>query len=65
MEALKGARGPAFDRIIFNAAMSDHLLGCHGAEDVHAAIDRAEEAVRSGRAFEVLMRYVDMTKKIC
>ena len=65
MEALKGTRGPAFDRIVFNAAMSDHLLGCQGAEDVQAAIDRAEEAVRSGRALQVLMRYVDMTKKTC
>lgn len=58
LAALSGEEGPAYDRIILNAAISDHLLGCHGASDVLVAMERAKEAVKSGRALNRLMNYV-------
>ncbi|KAI5082360.1 hypothetical protein GOP47_0002103 [Adiantum capillus-veneris] len=56
--ALKGEKGPAYDRIILNAAVADHLLGCRGASDISEAVERAKEAVDSGRALARLMNYV-------
>ncbi|KAH7298743.1 hypothetical protein KP509_25G057500 [Ceratopteris richardii] len=58
LAALRGEKGPAYDRIVFNAAVVDHLLGCEGASDLMACIERAKEAVDSGRALERLMNYV-------
>ncbi|MCO5610649.1 hypothetical protein L7F22_064888 [Adiantum nelumboides] len=58
LSALKGEKGPAYDRIILNAAIADHLLGCRGASDILEAIERAKEAVDSGRALTRLMNYV-------
>eukprot|EP00897_Mesotaenium_endlicherianum_P007541 jgi/Mesen1/6815/ME000035S06197 len=58
LAALRGEKGPAYDRIIFNAAMHDHLLGCEGAADPQAAIARAREAVDSGRALKHLEAYI-------
>lgn len=34
LAALRGEKGPAYDRIVLNAGIVDHLLGCDGAEDV-------------------------------
>ncbi|XP_017606730.1 uncharacterized protein LOC108453237 isoform X2 [Gossypium arboreum] len=48
LAALHGQKGPAYDLIILNAGIVDHLLGCDGAEDVTIALDRAREAVDSG-----------------
>lgn len=58
LSALEGEKGPAYDRIILNAAIADNLLGCHGASDMIAAIERAKEAVDSGRALACLMKYI-------
>ncbi|KAL4198952.1 hypothetical protein AMTRI_Chr03g142540 [Amborella trichopoda] len=58
LAALRGERGPAYDRIVLNAGMVDHLLGCRGAEDVLSAMDRAREAIDSGKALKRLMNYI-------
>ncbi|GAU21344.1 hypothetical protein TSUD_189310, partial [Trifolium subterraneum] len=47
LAALSGEKGPAYDRIVLNAGMVDHLLGAEGAEDISAALDRAREAIDS------------------
>ncbi|ONK81230.1 uncharacterized protein A4U43_C01F26780 [Asparagus officinalis] len=62
--ALSGEKGPAYDRIILNAGMVDHLLGCRGAEDVHSALERAREAVDSGKALRRLMNYIKISHKV-
>lgn len=59
LSALKGEKGPAYDRIVFNAALIDHLLSSEGAEDPKLAIERAKEAVDSGEAFKRLEKYVE------
>ena len=64
MDALRNKKGAAYDRVVFNAAMTDHLLGCRGAEDVHVAIQRAKEAISSGRALAVLEAYVRKSREI-
>ncbi|KAL6011432.1 hypothetical protein ACLOJK_001880 [Asimina triloba] len=56
--ALRGERGPTYDRIVLNAGLVDHLLGCRGAEDVISALDRAREAIDSGKALNRLMTYI-------
>ncbi|CAI5531866.1 unnamed protein product [Closterium sp. Naga37s-1] len=63
LEALRGVKGPAYDRIVFNAAVQDHLLGW-GARVIglEAAVERAREAVDSGRALRHLMGYVERSK---
>lgn len=62
--ALSGEKGPAYDRIVLNAGMVDHLLGCSGAEDVHSALDRAREAMDSGKALKRLMNYMKISHKV-
>lgn len=62
LSALKGEKGPAYDRIILNAAIADHLLGCQGASDMSVAIQRAKEAVDSGRALSRLMNYIQASR---
>ncbi|WOL01233.1 hypothetical protein Cni_G09947 [Canna indica] len=64
LAALRGEKGPAYDRIVLNAGMVDHLLGCSGAEDVMAALDRAREAIDSGKALKRLMNYIQMSHKV-
>lgn len=59
--ALSGEKGPAYDRIVLNAGMVDHLLGCSGAEDVHSALDRARDAIDSGKALKRLMNYIKIS----
>lgn len=39
--------------------MVDHLLGCDGAEDVSSALERAREAVDSGKALKRLLGYIN------
>ncbi|KAJ3683159.1 hypothetical protein LUZ60_013386 [Juncus effusus] len=64
LAALGGERGPAYDRIVLNAGMIDHLLGCAGAEDVTSALDRAREAVDSGEALKRLMNFIRISHKV-
>lgn len=45
LAALSGEKGPAYDRIVLNAGLVDHLLGCRGAEDVQTALQRAREVI--------------------
>lgn len=62
--ALQGQKGPAYDRIVLNAGMVDHLLGCDGAEDVSTALDRAREAIDSGKALKKLLNYIRVSQKM-
>lgn len=64
LAALRGEKGEAYDRIVLNAGMVDHLLGCNGAEDVMAALDRATEAIDSGKALKRLMNYIQLSHKV-
>lgn len=64
LEALRGEKGPAYDRIVLNAGMVDHLLGCDGAQDVTLAMDRAREAIDSGKALTRLLNYIKNSHKV-
>ncbi|KAI8527011.1 hypothetical protein RHMOL_Rhmol12G0043400 [Rhododendron molle] len=64
LEALRGQKGPAYDRIVLNAGMVDHLLGCDGAQDVSLAMDRAREAIDSGKALTKLLNYIKISHKV-
>ncbi|RCV05628.1 hypothetical protein SETIT_1G097900v2 [Setaria italica] len=64
LAALGGEKGAAYDRIVLNAAMADHLLGCSGAEDINAALDRTREAIDSGNALRRLMSYIKISHKV-
>ncbi|KAL0539026.1 hypothetical protein IC582_023200 [Cucumis melo] len=63
LAALNGEKGAAYDRIVLNAGMVDHLLGCSGAEDVSVALDRAREAIESGKALKRLLNYIKISNK--
>ncbi|KAK9275995.1 hypothetical protein L1049_005526 [Liquidambar formosana] len=64
LAALRGEKGPAYDRIVLNAGMVDHLLGCDGADDISSALDRAREAIDSGKALERLLNYIKISQKV-
>ncbi|KAG1342853.1 anthranilate phosphoribosyltransferase [Cocos nucifera] len=64
LAALGGEKGPAYDRIVLNAGMVDHLLGCGGAEDIMSALERAREAIDSGKALNRLMNYIRASHKV-
>ncbi|KAK3223436.1 hypothetical protein Dsin_010461 [Dipteronia sinensis] len=64
LAALRGEKGPAYDRIILNAGMADHLLGCEGAEDASVAMDRAREAIDSGQALKRILNYIKISHKL-
>ncbi|GAB4829222.1 hypothetical protein Ancab_018888 [Ancistrocladus abbreviatus] len=64
LAALRGEKGPAYDRIVLNAGIIDHLLGCDGAEDVSTALDRAREAIDSGKALERILNYIKISHKV-
>ncbi|CAI9785143.1 unnamed protein product [Fraxinus pennsylvanica] len=64
LAALRGEKGPTYDRIVLNAGMVDHLLGCDGAEDISMAMERAREAIDSGRALDRLLNYIKTSKKV-
>ena len=61
--ALRGEKGAAYDRIVLNAGMVDHLLGCDGAEDISTALARAREAIDSGQALKRLLAYIRLSHK--
>ncbi|KAL8218880.1 hypothetical protein R6Q57_022253 [Mikania cordata] len=64
LAALQGEKGPAYDRIVLNAGMTDHLLGCTGAEDVATALDRARDAIDNGAALNRLLNYIKISHKV-
>ncbi|RVX04339.1 hypothetical protein CK203_018498 [Vitis vinifera] len=64
LAALRGEKGPAYDRIVLNAGIADHLLGCDGAEDIFSALDRAREAIDSGKALDRLLNYIKISHKM-
>ncbi|KAK7250595.1 hypothetical protein RIF29_33123 [Crotalaria pallida] len=64
LAALCGEKGPAYDRIVLNAAVVDHLLGVDGAEDISVALDRAREAINSGNALKRLLNYIKISHKV-
>ncbi|PIA29324.1 hypothetical protein AQUCO_06100086v1 [Aquilegia coerulea] len=64
LAALHGEKGPAYDRIVLNAGLVDHLLGCDGAEDIQTALDRARAAIDSGKALSKIMNYIKISHKV-
>ncbi|XP_055801224.1 uncharacterized protein LOC129870447 isoform X2 [Solanum dulcamara] len=64
LAALRGEKGPTYDRIVLNAGMVDHLLGSDGAQDISAAFDRAREAIDSGKALRRLLNYIKISNKV-
>ncbi|KAL2343071.1 hypothetical protein Fmac_004356 [Flemingia macrophylla] len=64
LSALCGEKGPAYDRIVLNAGVVDHLLGIDGAEDISVALDRAREAIDSGNALKRLLNYIKVSHKV-
>ena len=62
LAALRGEKGAAYDIIVLNAGIVDHLLGCEGAEDVTVAMERAKEAIDSGKALEAFELHWDLTQ---
>ena len=55
--ALSGERGHVYDRIVFNAAMTDYWLGL--TSDPRHALEDARAAVDSGLALARLQAYID------
>ena len=55
LAALSGEKGPVYDRIVLNAALTDHLLGFNA--DPRDAIQQAREAIDNGRALKHLRAY--------
>ncbi|CAN6548895.1 unnamed protein product [Malus baccata var. baccata] len=64
LTALRDHKGPAYDRIVLNAGMIDHLLGCDGAEDITSALDRAREAIDSGKALKKVLNYIRVSNEV-
>ncbi|CAM8878514.1 unnamed protein product [Rhodiola kirilowii] len=64
LSALQGEKGPAYDRIVLNAGLVDHLLGSKGAEDIPTALNRAREAIDSGNALKRLLNYIKASHKV-
>ncbi|MCZ6679229.1 MAG: hypothetical protein O7E52_18520 [Candidatus Poribacteria bacterium] len=60
MAALSGGRGPIYDRLVLNTAMTDHLLGL--CPDVNEAIERTKAAIDSGRALSHLKAYIEKSR---
>lgn len=56
LAALSGEKGPVYDRIVLNAALTDYLLGF--PSDPHKAIRQAREAIDNGRALKHLQAYL-------
>lgn len=64
LAALRGEKRAACDGIVLNAGIVDHLLGCEGAEDVTVAMERAKEAIDSGKALKKLLNYIEFSRKM-
>ncbi|MDE2721970.1 MAG: hypothetical protein OXI59_01200 [Gemmatimonadota bacterium] len=59
LAALSGEKGPVYDRIVLNAALTDYLLGF--TADPHDAIQQTREAMDNGRALKHLRAYLSHT----
>ena len=57
LAALSGKRGHVYDRIVLNAALTDHLLGFN--PDPRDAIQQAQSAIDTGRALKHLRAYLE------
>ena len=60
--ALQGERGPVYDRILFNAALTDYYLGL--SEGAYEGLAAAKEAIECGRALAHLERYISRSREI-
>ena len=58
--ALKGERGPVYDRIVLNAGLIDYYLGLSASAEEGLA--EAREAMDSGRALAHLERYISRSQ---
>ena len=56
LAALKGERGPVYDRIVLNAGLTDYYLGL--STSAEEGLAGAKEAIDSGRALAHLERYI-------
>jgi len=61
-EALCGQRGPAFDSIVLNVGMTDHLLGL--CPDPGQALEEARVAIDSGAALGRLRVYIEKSRRL-
>ncbi|MCZ6636381.1 MAG: hypothetical protein O7G87_23525 [bacterium] len=61
LAALSGQKGPVYDRLILNTALTDHLLGLE--PDPDTALQLAQEAIVSGRALNRLQTYIRATNQ--
>ena len=62
IEALRGIRGPAYDRITLSSGMIDYYLGfCTSANE---GVEQARNVLDSGLGLEKLNQYVRMTLEI-
>jgi anthranilate phosphoribosyltransferase len=59
---LGGVEGPVSDFVLLNAAAACLMAGL--VSDLRAGVDCAREAIRSGRAAEVLEQYVRLTHEV-
>ncbi len=60
LAALKGERGPVYDRIVLNAGLTDYYLGLSASAEEGLA--QAREALDSGRAQAHLERYISRSQ---
>ena len=58
LAALKGERGPVYDRIVLNVGLTDYYLGLSASAE--AGLAEAREAMDSGRALAHLERYIEI-----
>ncbi|MBB27463.1 MAG: hypothetical protein CME25_00985 [Gemmatimonadetes bacterium] len=63
MEALSGRKGAAFDQLVFNVGIKDHLLGF--CTDPYQSIAQAAKAIESGKALAHLEAYLEKSKAMC
>ena len=56
LSALAGEKGPIYDRLVLNSALTDHLLGF--AADPHQALAESRHSVDSGLALAHLQSYI-------
>jgi anthranilate phosphoribosyltransferase len=57
LSALSGQKGPIYDRLILNTAVTDYLLGLDS--DPYHAIEQTRVVVDNGQALAHLNRYLE------
>ena len=60
LAALKGERGPVYDRIVLNVGLTDYYLGL--SANAEEGLAEAREAMDSGRALAHLERYISRSQ---